>query len=475
MQHPLPRTIGEAAAAYRSRQLSPIELTRTLLNRIEALDPLLHTFRHITAELALQAARRAEEELRGGKDRGPLHGIPVTLKDNMAYAGTALTNGSSLAFSGRPAAHSDIARKLTDAGAVILGLTHMHEFAYGPHRPDMEAVRNPWRPDRIPGGSSSGAAAGLAAGFALGAVGTDTAGSVRVPASFCGVVGFKPTQGLISLHGTTPLAPSLDHAGVLARFAADAELLVQALAVDPGRLPSAASRALAAASIADGKTPLAGLRVGVLEDLFGEPTEERTAAVAREALAVLAEAGAKLVPVRFEWSVSEMKEAAWTILHAEAARELTKLGSGRRAMFGPGLAANLARAEALPPKKVEEAMRWRGWMCKRMKGAWSETDVWVGPTCPWPARRIGSPAHPGGAVNGEYAPFANLWGLPALSFPAGFSEDGLPIGVQIVGPLGADSLVLAVGKWYEKLTGRQVAEPDDSLWGMELSHPDGRQ
>ena len=229
MQHP---TIQEASQQIRVGEISPVALTESCLSRIERLNPTLDAFITVTAESALEEARQAEAEIRAGKYRGPLHGIPLALKDLVDTAGVRTTAASHLFEKRVPAEDAFIVKRLKATGAVLLGKLNLHEFAYGGSGiiGAFGITRNPWDSERITGGSSSGSAAAVAAGLCLGAIGTDTAGSIRLPSAFCGISGFKPTFGLVSAHGVVPLAPSYDHVGPMARTAEDCALMLDAIA-----------------------------------------------------------------------------------------------------------------------------------------------------------------------------------------------------------------------------------------------------
>src|SRR6266566_4887166 len=257
-------TIIEAAAALRKNDVSPVDLTEATLKRIQAIDSNLHAFITVTADLALQQARQAEQELSAGKDRGPLHGIPIALKDLYATKGIRTTCHSAVLQDWVPDYNATAVTKLADAGTILLGKLGMHEFAFGGPSVDapFPAVRNPWNTAHIPGGSSSGSGAALAAGLSLGSLGSDTGGSIRTPSSHCGVVGMKPTYGRVSRCGVVPLSWSLDHAGPMARNVEDCAILLQAIAgYDPNDPASANVRV--PDFRAELKNGIKSLRVGV--------------------------------------------------------------------------------------------------------------------------------------------------------------------------------------------------------------------
>src|SRR5215468_8310515 len=297
---PTQLTLTELGAAYRARQLSPVDATRACLDRIARLDPELHAFITVTGELALDQARAAEAELARGRDRGPLHGAPIALKDLIDTAGVRTTGGSALFEDRVPAEDAEVVRRLRDAGAVLLGKLNLHEMAYGAsgvigHFP---ITRNPRNPAHITGGSSSGSGAAVAAGMCYAALGSDTAGSIRIPAALCGIVGFMPSYGLVSLRGVIPLAWSYDHVGPMTRTVRDAALVLQAIAgYDPGDITSIAFPAadyVAAVDAAAAARSSAMPRLGVARRHFFDELDPEVAAAVERALGVLTGLGATL-------------------------------------------------------------------------------------------------------------------------------------------------------------------------------------
>src|SRR5215468_524040 len=294
---PTQLTLTELGAAYRARQLSPVDATRACLERIARLDPELHAFITVTGELALDQARAAEAELARGHDRGPLHGAPIALKDLINTPGVRTTGGSALFEDRVPAEDAEVVRRLRDAGAVMLGKLNLHEMAYGAsgvigHFP---VTRNPRNPAHITGGSSSGSAAAVAAGMCYAALGSDTAGSIRIPAALCGIVGFMPSYGLVSLRGVIPLAWSYDHVGPMTRTVRVAALVLQAIGgYDPVDITSIAFPAADHVAAVDGAAAAPSLRLGVARSHFFADLDPEVAAAVERALGVLAGLGATL-------------------------------------------------------------------------------------------------------------------------------------------------------------------------------------
>ena len=286
-------TIAEAAAQLRRGKLSPVELTQSALSRMEKLNPRLNAFITITAERALRDAKAAEREMRRGKYRGPLHGVPITLKDNIWTRGVRTTAGSKILKDFVPTADAEVAKRLWNAGAVLLGKTNLHEFAYGitTENPHYGATRNPWNTECIPGGSSGGSAAAVATGMGFGSVGTDTGGSIRIPSALCGIVGLKPTFGRVSCDGIVPLAATLDHAGPIARTVADIAILLDAIAANemPDGNFHQALRAGAGA-----KKRRAKLRLGWPREYFFERVDEEVKRAVEKAAREFEKMGARI-------------------------------------------------------------------------------------------------------------------------------------------------------------------------------------
>lgn len=429
-------TIRSAGQAFRSGKLSPTDLLESLLRTIKAKDSELRAFLRVMEDEARAQAAQAERELRAGYDRGPLHGIPVSVKDMIAYAGVPLTNGSGRFPAYVPEAHATVVGKLLEAGAVIVGKANLYEFAYGRPHPSLGWTRNPLRPDRLPGGSSSGSAAGIAAGFALGSIGTDSAGSVRVPASFCGVAGFKPTAGRLDLDGITQLAPSLDHAGVLARTCEDAALLFAALD----------ERAALNAAPPTPKAPT----IGVATDYVEATAEPEIRDAAASAVRAMENAGFRVKRLSTGLPIRDVKEKTWTILHYEAYRTHGEKLADWAEGYSDGLRRSFEMGRSIAEADYAACLSWRDEHRLAVDKLFEDIDALVSPTCPVTAGPIptGKPGYP---ANGEFTPLANLWGLPALSLPAGFSPEGMPIGMQLTGRREDDERVLEIGVLCERL------------------------
>ncbi len=431
-------SIAEVGAAYRAGTLSPVAVTEKALARIEALNPVLNAFITVTAELARESAHRAETELHAGHDRGSLHGIPVALKDLVDTANIRTTAGSRHWAQRIPTADARIVRHLAAAGAVLVGKTNLLEFAYGIVHPDFGPTWNPWDTTRTAGGSSGGSAAAVAAGMCYAAVGTDTGGSIRIPASYCGVVGFKPTFGAVSLDGIFPLSWSLDHAGPLARTSQDAALLYDVLrGAEPQPLQPAA---------------LAGLRLGVLVDhQEGREMEAPVRALFDETCRDLQRAGATLVNITIPHL--DLGDAVMmSVIGPEASAIHARMIGARPEAYAPLTRAQIELGFAIPGVVYVRAQQFRRHLTAHFLEAFHRVDALLSPTAPWVAPHE-DPAVVGdeGAAEARRTAPYNVTGLPAHSVACGLNPAGLPVGFQIATPPGADRLALAIGAAVEAL------------------------
>jgi aspartyl-tRNA(Asn)/glutamyl-tRNA(Gln) amidotransferase subunit A len=454
VRRPMDELLGSVAAlreAYRRRRVSPLEVTRELLTRAERLQPTLNAFVTITAEPALAQARAAERRLaRGDGERLPLLGVPITLKDLYDQRGVPTTAGSALRRGAVAQRDATVVRRLFRAGAVSLGKTTMHELAWGASgiNPHFGPTRNPWDSERIAGGSSGGAGAAVAAGLGLLGMGSDTAGSVRVPAALCGVVGLKPTYGLVPVTGMVPLFPTLDHAGVLARTVADAAAALSVVAGWPGAAPASGRHASgdAAASLGGG---VRGLRVGVMAQQREDVADAVLAAV-DAAVGVLTRLGARTVAVDWpELPSTQGITAEGAALH-RAAYEASPAG------LGPELRRSLERAmetravDYLAALAAIREIRRRA--DELFVGADGRpVDVLVGPTAAEPARRLDATGDHGRPLIRLTRTY-NVVGLPAVSLPCGFTPDGLPVGLQIATRRFDEATLLRAAHAYEQAT-----------------------
>jgi len=448
-------TIREAAESLRARSVSSVELTEAALARVERLDPGLRAFITVTASPAIERARQADAELAAGRDRGLLHGIPIALKDLFTTRGVRTTCGSKIYENFVPDINAAVVERLEAAGAISLGKLNMHELAYGitSSNPHFGPVRNPWDTERIPGGSSGGSAAVVAAGIVYAAMGSDTGGSIRIPAAFCGTVGLKPTYGRVSRYGALPLGYSLDHMGPLTRSVRDAAIVLNAIAGFDPRDP-ASSRHPTVDYVPDEGCSIRGLRVGFPEDSYFERLDGDVESSVRGAIARAASLGAEVKPV---WvpDMAALNAVGRVILLAEASAVLEP-HLGNRSHFGADVLALLDQGRLLPATDYINAQRLRRKLRREFSRLWSEVHCLITPTTPNTAPRIGEmTVRLGGQeedtrlASTRLVRGINVLGLPALSIPCGLASNGLPIGLQVIGPAFQEALVLRVGAALE--------------------------
>jgi aspartyl-tRNA(Asn)/glutamyl-tRNA(Gln) amidotransferase subunit A len=459
-------TIEQAARMLRRRELSPVDLTKAALARIESENTRLRAYLTVLEKESLAAARRAEKEIFHGAARSLLHGIPICLKDNICTRGVRTTAGSRIFRNFVPAADSVVAMKLKRAGAILLGKTNLHEFAYGVTsvNPHYGWVRNPWDESRISGGSSGGSAAAVAAGMAYGSVGTDTGGSIRTPSSFCGVVGLKPTYGLVSLEGIVPLAPSLDHAGPMARTVRDVAILLDVIATsDPGRAggPSNVS------SRFPRRIRASALRIGYpSRGCFENYSSEVQRAVSQAAL-LLGSMGASLREISLK-GAEDAFDSANVVARAEATtfHMETGLFPARREEYGEDVASHLEAGLRISAVDYLSAFAARDSLREAFGRTFERVDAILAPTVPIVAvfpdtekiqirRRTESMR----TAILRFARPANFSGLPSISVPCGFTKEGLPIGLQIITPERKESFLLGIAHLYEQAAGWHRVHP----------------
>ena len=435
-------TIAQAAAALRSRSISCLELTDRCLAQIEKLNPRLNAFITVTADAARARARDLDRELSSGTDRGPLHGIPIAHKDLIATKGIRTTSGSKLFAGFVPDYDAPVARKLADAGTIMLGKTGLHELAYGitSDNPHFGTVRNPHDPDRSPGGSSGGAGAAVATDMAFIGTGTDTGGSIRIPAAFCGVVGLKPTYGLVDRSGIQPLGFSLDHIGPLAHTVADARIALAAMAGPHALKPAPAT--------------LKGLRIGLPENFYFTHVAPDVVAAVQKAARTAEQFGAQVVPVQVP-DIDALNSVGRVILLAEASA-LYEPYIHRRADFGDDVLALLDQGRLVPATDYVNAQRLRKKLLGEFHALFRKIDCLFTPASATTAPRIGQKQV---ELNGEMHDTRlattrlvrgiNVLGFPALVIPCGQSE-GLPIGLQMIARPWEENLLLSLGEALEK-------------------------
>lgn len=450
-------SIRELGTRYRKRELSPVEVTRALLARIEKLDPTLRAFVTVTADRALADARAAEEALGRGDGR-PLLGIPVAHKDIYLTRGIRTTGGSALLADWIPDEDSTCARRWREAGTVLLGKLITHEFAMGLQFPGhrFPPARNPWNLNHIPGGSSSGSGAALAAGLVHGATGSDTGGSIRGPAAFCGVVGLKPTYGRSSRAGVLTLSWTLDHTGPLARTVEDCALLMQSLAGhDP--LDPASSRMpvddYAAALTGD----VRGARVGVVRNYFFESIDPEVERAFEEAMATLRRLGADVRDVQIP--SLRATHSFLLILLAEAWAYHERDLREHPELYGDVLRERFQAGALITGGEYVQAQRIRSEICREAAEVLRDVDVLATPTTPRPATPFAEAHNPEFGFPRSNMPPFNITGSPTLALPCGFSSSGLPLSLQLAGRPFDETTVLRVGHAYEQATAWHTRRP----------------
>ncbi|HET9477123.1 MAG TPA: amidase [Dehalococcoidia bacterium] len=446
-------TIAEAAPLIRDRKLSPVELTDACLARIEAVESKLNAFITVTREEARAAAETAAGEIARGEYRGPLHGIPVALKDLFATAGIRTTAGSPILADNIPATDSDPAARLRAAGAVLVGKLNLHEFACGATgvNPHYGPCRNPWDTSRITGGSSSGSGASVASGECLAALGTDTGGSIRIPASLCGVTGIKPTFGRVSRRGVIPLSWSLDHVGPLARCVEDAAIVLQAIAGHDSEDASSSTEPVPDYS-AGLRDEVKGLRIGVPREFFFDNVDPEVEAAVRTAVGVLEALGASVSEVGLPL-IAEAPAAVTAIMLPEALAYHRKWMEERPDDYGEDVRYRLELGATFLAVHHVQAQRLREMIAGRWRDeVFDRIDLLAMPSTMAPAFPIErSDLSVTFSLIRNTNPL-NLLGIPAISVPCGFTTNSLPIGLQLAGRWWDEATVFRAAFAYEHAT-----------------------
>jgi aspartyl-tRNA(Asn)/glutamyl-tRNA(Gln) amidotransferase subunit A len=450
-------TIRELGDSYRKRTLSPVEVTRTLLARIEKLDPALHAFVTLTPDRALADARAAEEALKKGDTR-PLLGIPIGHKDIYLTRGIRTTGGSALFADWVPEDESTVVTRWAEAGTVLLGKLITHEFAFGLQWPGhrFPAARNPWNPDHIPGGSSSGSGAALAADFLYGATGSDTGGSIRGPAAFCGVTGIKPTYGRCSRAGVMTLSWTLDHTGPLARTVEDCAYLLQGMAghdtVDPASSLRPVDDYVGAL-----EGTVRGLRIGVPRNYFFEDADTEVVRAFEDALGVLRKLGAEVRDLTIP--SFDLARSFFLIMVSEAFAYHEHDLRTRPELYGEVLRERIMTGALVTAAEYVQAQRIRMQMCTDVAEVMKTVDVLATPTTPKPATPFKVAYDPELAFPRSNMPPFNLTGQPTLALPCGFVASGLPVSLQLSGRAFEETTVLRLGHAYQRATDWHTRRP----------------
>ena len=458
-------TISRLSALIRRREISPVELTQFVLDRIERLQPALNPFITITANLARIQAKQAEKEIAKGYYRGTLHGIPISLKDLFYTRGIRTTAGSRILRNFIPKEDAAAAERLFQAGAILVGKTNLHEFAYGATNlnPHYGPVRNPWDPGRMSGGSSGGSAVSVTSALALASLGTDTGGSTRIPSAACGCVGLKPTYGRTSLNGVIPLATTLDHVGPLCRCTEDAGLLLNVIA-DSGPEFCGKRRQRFSRDLRKG---LKGLRAGVPKQYFFDHLQPEVRRAVLKAIETLRASGVEIREVELR----RMRETAYLateITLAEAMAYHRQWLEKRPGDYGPDVATRMLAGQKQLAVTYVLAQQARRLYAEDFARAMEPVDVLFTPTIPVVAPRLEDKEVAVGRLREDVRLAllrltrpGNLSGFPSISVPCGFSAEGLPVGLQITGhPLG-EATILRAAYGYEQQTDWHNRFPPD--------------
>jgi aspartyl-tRNA(Asn)/glutamyl-tRNA(Gln) amidotransferase subunit A len=460
-------SLTEVAQAIAQKRFSSREATKSCLDRIAQWQPRLNAFLAIEPDEALAAADAADAALAKGNARGALHGVPLAHKDMYYDAGKVVTCGSKIRRDFVATSTSTALQRLKDAGTVRLGSLQMVEFAYGPtgHNAHYGAVHNPWGLDHITGGSSSGSGSAVAARLTFAALGSDTGGSIRMPAHFCGVTGLKTTYGRISRAGAMPLSQSLDTVGPLARTALDCALLLGLMAGADPNDPTAAAEPVPDYMAAT-REPIKGLKIGVPAAFYVDDLDPEVARILDETIAVLKREGAEIVQVELP-DQRQLTAACQLVLAVEAAAFHKRWLIERPQDYGPQVLMRLQNGLAIPGVSYLEALRWRGPALAAYLAAVSGTDAVIVPGAPVPAPTLAESDVGNGpdadAVILRLTRFTrpvNYLGLPSLAIPSGFTRSGLPVGMQLIGRSFDEAMLLRIGAAFQRATDFHARVPE---------------
>lgn len=459
-------SVARLGALIRGKEVSPVELAQAYLDRIEEVEPALNSFITVLADGPMEAARRAEQEVLNGTDRGPLHGIPMAIKDVYDTVGIPTTFGCRAFETYVAQEDSTTVERLKEAGTVLLGKLNLHTLEYGATGENSHYgnMHNPWGTDRVTGGSSGGSASGVAAGECSVAMGSDTGGSIRAPAALCGIVGLKPTFGRISRHGIMGMSPTMDHHGPMTRTVEDCATLLQVVAgYDPRDARS--SKEPVPDYVASLSKEVTGLRVGVVREFADVPTDPEVRQAVDAALKVLEQLGTTVVEV--SWPMHAYSYAISSAIQAvDTSTELRELVAEQGQHIEPSIRARIRAGLFIPSDRYLRAQKARAIFNRECNDLLQQVDVLVGPTVPVPAPRMDQEEI---SVEGvtmptvltiiQYTRAGNLNGLPAVSVPCGFTASGLPVGLQLTGRAFDEETVLRVAHAYEQATPWHTKRP----------------
>lgn len=453
---------SDLAAWIRSGELRACDAVDAMLRRIDALNPNLHAYLHVCADRARERAEAADRALASGAALGPLHGVPVAVKDLFDTAGVPTTCGSRILAGRVPGRSATVVERLEHAGAIVLGMTHMTEFAHVAHHPD---TPNPWASDKSPGGSSSGSAIAVASGLCAAALGSDTIASIRLPAAWCGAVGLKPTWGRVSRDGVFPLAASFDHVGPITRTVADAARVLACIAGSDPRDPTAIPQPAPALTPAR-RDDLSGVRIGWDEAFVAEDTHEDVLAATRAAREAAEDRGAEIVPIEIPLR-AEVLAAFGPLFAQELQHAHADFYPERSADYGPCLRAGLAATASAAAADYVEASLVRRAFQLRIAQLFGDLDALLTPVVAWPPapRMADSEAAPipdPGPAMAQLMRFTSLWnlaGAPAIALPWGRNADGLPLAIQLIAAPARDDHLLSLAAVLESLAPNDETRP----------------
>jgi aspartyl-tRNA(Asn)/glutamyl-tRNA(Gln) amidotransferase subunit A len=457
---------GDLSKLVQSKEISPVEIIEAHLTRIDATEPMLNSFITLLADQARKSARQAEKDIQAGRYKGPLHGIPVALKDLYNTGGVRTTSGSRIFDTFIPTEDCTVAAKFHQAGAILLGKLNMHQFAYGPtgENPDYGHMHNPWNPDMVTGGSSGGSGSAAAAGQCTITTGSDTGGSIRIPAALCGIVGLKPTYGLVSRYGLSSLSWSLDHPGPMTRTVEDTAITMNVIAGhDPKDVASAKVDIPDYTSALTGDVK--GLRIGIVKEYFEAPLDPQVRKAVMDAISLLESMGAEIKEVSYPM-FNQSQAISSTVLMAEAtAYHRDLLEKDGHQLYDP-VRQRLEAGLFISAAEYLRAQQARSIFDQQGRRLLDEVDLLAGPTEPVTAPEImASKVMAGeqevgvvGALTQYTRPY-NINGFPAISVPCGFSDDGMPIGLQLAGRPFDELTVLRAAHAYEQANDWHTRRP----------------
>jgi len=454
LDDPLCLSIKHISERIREGEISPVEIVEKSMERIKEMDAILNAFVTFHPEMARRAAKEAEAEIKSGKYRGPLHGVPIGIKDIIDTEGIITTQGSKIFKDNVPKLDATVVTRLKKAGAIIIGKTNTHEFAMGvtTNNPHYGSTRNPWDVELIPGGSSGGSAAATAAHLCFAALGSDTGGSIRIPAAFCGLVGLKPTYGRVSLHGVYPLATVLDHIGPLTRTAWDAAILLQHLAgfdeMDPRSLMEPVPNYLKDL----GESTIESLKIGIPVELDVIPLNAEIRGVLKASAQMIESLGGEVIDVKFDMG-DRIEKTSMPIFNAEAASQHDELLKQHSSKYGSDVLNRLRKAQKITAIEYVRALRSREEIIRELEILFQEVDFLLSPSVQILPPKIGQEkvvldSRELDVISSctKFTRLANLTGMPAIVVPFGYSSDSLPLSIQFMAPKlsEADLLKLAI-------------------------------